>query len=123
MVNQLKEIVSDGSHPGRYTQCIIEIPSGKVNLARHHGGGAGLSVYGMAVGVVWHMLYLNSTPIPVTEIEWTGGFSKEKRAAIAKKIYPQYDPAQDKGNDISDAIALALWWIEIGSKRKEIAHV
>ncbi len=99
---------------------VIEITSGKVNRNRHGGGGAGLAVYGMAVGMIvqacskWVPLDRLHTP---TENEWTGSTSKAKRIRIAQAEYPDNDAKADPGADMADAIAMCAWWRDIGSRK------
>lgn len=106
----LWEII-EGHQP---TAAIIEITSGKVNIARHTGGGAGLGVYGMAVGALWQACRLHpdcGAVHTVTENEWTRGFRKKAaRATRAVMIWPPYADVKDAGWDIADAICLLDWF-------------
>jgi hypothetical protein len=87
---------------------LIEVPTGRVHGDRHGGHGAGLSIYGMAVGAVLQLLRMNSVVDQVVcmTTQWTGGFSKDKRLILAKKIMPSFDWATDKGFDVADAAAM-----------------
>jgi len=95
---------------------IVEIPSGKVHRRlAGRSGGAGLSVYGMAVGVIlgvcnWHLgrRQLHG----VTENEWTGGVPKGKRCQLLAAQFPAYAErfARDPGGDVADALGLGEWW-------------
>lgn len=38
-----------------------------------------------------------------------GNATKEQMQAVIAQRFPQYDPAQDDGADIADALALILW--------------
>jgi hypothetical protein len=108
---------------------VVEIPSGKVSRKKRARGmnGAGLSVYGMAVG--YYLGWLNTVWMKrdderqvhvVTEFEWTnrriGGRNvaqtKEQRQAWVAQCHRKngYDPADDPGGDVADAIALGEWW-------------
>lgn len=94
--------------------CVIEIPSGKVG-ARHGGGGAGLAVYGMAVGIL--LGFVNSSLCggkadTVTETVWTRGVPKAKRRQLIAAQFPMYRRimSRDSGGDVSDAIGLGQWW-------------
>lgn len=91
---------------------VIEVPSGKV-VARHGGGGSGLAVYGFATGAIWQVCRSRGTSKTqaVTEA-WTGGHSKERRRKVALKAYPALADLKDPGYDISDAVALGVWWLE-----------
>lgn len=99
---------------------IIEITSGKVGRKRHRGSGAGLAVYGMAVGGIWREAegWLRSLPVNkrgqihlVLENTWCRGISKEARAAAVAVMFPQYKVENDPGFDIGDSIALAAWYL------------
>lgn len=99
----------------RPSHIVIEIPSGKVNEARHRGRGSGLSVYGFAVGHVreccrqWVRSF-GGELISIMETEWTGGHGKDKRRLVAGRVWPELEKISDPGADIADAIALAEWW-------------
>jgi Holliday junction resolvasome RuvABC endonuclease subunit len=89
---------------------VIEDTSGKVGR-RHGGGGAGLAIHGKAVGyfLAW-MEQRHPRVEAVLENEWTRGRSKASRQRLVALEFSAYDPAQDRGGDVSDAIALAQWW-------------
>lgn len=94
------------------TQVIIETPSAHVG-ARHKGSGAGLAVYGAAVG--WLAAYcrfaLRVEVEPVSVDEWKSG-ARGKPHALAAAMYPRgYDAKADKGGDAADAILLARYWL------------
>lgn len=82
--------------------------------------GAGMSVYGMAVGaVLWEVHKIKGVGRYeiVDANEWTRRghrqISKTKRNAELELIYPnQYRVKQDPGGDIGDAISMGLWWLE-----------
>lgn len=110
IANRLHTDVIARHHP---QICVIEITSGKVNRQRH-GGGAGLGVYGMAVGYLIRSLESSGCDagariVPVEENLWTGGHSKEKRRRVAARLFPAYDPNKDRTADLADAICLAYW--------------
>ena len=91
---------------------LVEITSGKVNRHRHKGGGAGLAVYGMAVGVIWaevRRAFPAARAIP--ENTWTRGVSKRTRATAVAAAFPRYQAAGDPGLDAADAIGLAWWYV------------
>ena len=105
----------------RPTIIVIEWPSGHVGANRHKGGGAGLSVYGAAVGGLWREAEAWKRAQPaddqariliqlVTETQWTAGIPKGRRQAAMACEYPTYDPELDPGGDVSDALGLGLWW-------------
>ena len=109
---------------------VIEDTSGKVSR-RHGGAGAGLAVYGKAVGAVWRtavdmsvadarnriaMGLLAATGeaaavVMVPENEWTGGIGKRRRAMRIAAEFPGYRIEQDPGGDAADAIGLGRWWL------------
>ena len=96
-------------------EAIIEIPSGKVHL-RHGGGGSGLAAYGFATGAIRQACrdQLGRENVYSPNESWTGSHSKEKRKRVAMKAFPDLKSFKDPGMDISDAIALSIWWKEIG---------
>lgn len=118
---------------------VVETSSGKVNRKRHKGGGAGLAIYGAAVGSLWRLarawrritgnprksaVWL-ADPLPVyrfTEVEWIGGRSKETRQRIAARAWPGYNPDDDKDFNMSDAIALAVWYCTVHLPQKHLAR-
>ncbi len=97
---------------------VIEIPSGHVGY-RHKGGGAGLSIYGLAVGRLWGVCLQYQAEAggcgisvqPVTEA-WTDGKPKADRHYILEHIYDMYQMKKDPGGDIGDAIGVGQWWLE-----------
>lgn len=94
---------------------VIEDTSGKVS-GRHGGGGAGLAIYGKAVGEIRRaMLHTGVRVECVLENEWTRGMGKKgQRMLWCRAAYPtQYDAEQDKGGDVADAIKLGRWWLEV----------
>lgn len=104
---------------------VIESSSKHVNRS-HRGGGAGLAHYGEAVGAVCAWLVARGYPIHrVPANEWTSGYksignrrkkaTKEQRQTIIGIEFPKYMAKavamEDRGMDISDAIALGSWWL------------
>ncbi len=88
---------------------VIEWTSGKVGL-RHKGRGAGLAIYGAAVGAIAGAVHAyNCEFAPVKENDWIKGRSKRTRQIEALQ-FKEYNPKEDRGYDVSDAIALGLWW-------------
>ena len=109
---------------------VVEIPSKHVAKKRHKGAGAGLAIYGYAVGVIWQsccnaihqITYTSSDKMQIVGIdaqEWTGGNSKASRARIIKAVYPEYKIEADPGGDVADAIGLAKWWAD-GERLREV---
>ena len=101
----------------------IEITSGKVGTNRHKGAGAGLATYGMAVGFLWCVAanWLRQLPaeqqgqtevVVVKENDWTRGVPKADRIAAVAAEFSQYNPIEDPGGDLADAIALGQWHIK-----------
>ncbi len=95
---------------------VIEWTTGKVGRRRHHGGGAGLAVYGVALGALWQAacFYTKSSGGRVelvAENDWTDGRPKAERTAAIARLYPQYQAERDPGGDMADAIGLGGWWI------------
>lgn len=104
---------------------VVEDTSGKVARRHGAGGGAGLAVYGKAVGYlarvadVWAELLPSQRSVElVLENEWTAGERKEARVRRVALEYPGYDPAKDPGGDVGDAIALAAYWQRIMNMRR-----
>jgi len=104
---------------------VVEVTSGKVNRARHGGGGAGLGVHGMAVGTLWTMGLMwrpaggaGPTVTPVPENVWKAGFGKLKSAHVAKRYFEQYDPSTDPEFNIADAVALAVWYYTLWMRKR-----
>lgn len=101
----------------RPTTILVEWPSGKVGK-RHHGYGAGLSVYGCGVGGIeaecrhYSKTVHGCEVIPILENDWTRGVPKRDRQLAVASEYPAYRIADDPGADVSDAIGLALWWLK-----------
>jgi hypothetical protein len=100
---------------------LLEWPSGHVGRKRHHGGGAGLSIYGAACGSLWRECVAWRRSLPpeerieviirlILESEWTRGIPKQDRAAVVAATFPEYRPEDDTGMDISDALGLAVWY-------------
>jgi len=95
---------------------VIEWTTGKVGRRRHHGAGAGLAVYGAALGALWqaacfHARQAGGRVELAVENEWTDGRPKAERAAAIARLYPQYQAERDPGGDMADAIGLGGWWI------------
>jgi len=106
---------------------VIEVTSGHVNKGRHKGAGAGLGIYGMAVGELhrqckwWASLHSHGQCYPqvhrIEENLWTARRPKMEsrngkvsRVDLARGLFGQYDPAQDPGGDLADALMLNCWF-------------
>lgn len=93
---------------------VIEVPTRSVGL-RHKGKGAGLAIYGMAVGAAcWEASVFGSSLVCVDANTWTGGVSKFKRQHLIAAEFPEYKEQldRDRGGDLADAIGLCLWWYQ-----------
>lgn len=93
-------------------QIIIEDTGSHVHAGRA-GAGAGLMVYGKAVGYFLRICEQEIGHKNVLCVEaqvWSRGIRKEKRQAYIAAQFRQYDPKRDRGFDISDAIALGQWF-------------
>lgn len=97
---------------------VLEVPSGKVH-GYHRGGGAGLSIYGMAAGVAldvaWHYGWeCRRRGIEIKPVDanlWTRGVRKSHRQRCMAHDYQGiYDPRRDPGGDTADALGLLQWW-------------
>lgn len=100
---------------------LMEDTSGKVSRRHGKGGGAGLAIYGKAVGEVRRAMMITGVRVEcILENEWTRGCSeKAERKLWCQAAYPtQYDPAKDEGGDVADAIKMARWWLEVQRLRK-----
>lgn len=112
---------------------VIELPSPHV-FSRHGGGGKGLTVYGFAVGLLVGPclraaeLQRVGCLIGVAPENWTGGRKKTESRAEVLATFPSVAAtllAKDGGGDISDAIALGLWFQREGRQavlKSRFAH-
>ena len=93
---------------------VVEDTSGKVGRGRHGGGGAGLAVYGKALGYLIRVVEeaTGREPALVLENVWTAGKSKAVRQRRVAATFPGYPADDDPGGDVADAIGLAAWWID-----------
>jgi hypothetical protein len=100
---------------------VVELPVEK-QYTTTPGKKSGFAVWGLAAGAIWtvavdwaeneclaggpgaHVVHRVSNTL------WTRGKSKDDRRIVAKGAMKEYDPANDPGGDMSDAIALGLWW-------------
>jgi len=107
MAYDLQQLVEE-FQPGA---AVLEIPSKHVGK-RHNGKGAGLAIYGVAVGYLLAVTTsLVDHVLPVDAQEWTASGKKSDRVAVVKSLYPQYDPDGDPGSDVADAVSLGLWYL------------
>ncbi len=110
LADEIMDLIDE--YDGPRTLIVVEIPSGHVNRGRHGGGGAGLSVYGMAVGYLLGRLASVDVDVRmVLENDWTRGIPKGKRQQWVAARHRCYDASKDAGGDVADAIGLGEWWI------------
>ena len=97
---------------------VVEIPNQRVWI-RHAGGGYGLAVYGYTVGSVHAMFkgFVGADRVMAVDTNWMGSRSKEQLRAMALKRYPALAHVKDPGHDVSDAIALGIWWDQLGRRK------
>ena len=105
---------------------LVELPLGK-QYTRTPGKQSGMAVWGMAAGRVcgWleGRLSVEDEPpqvIVVSNTKWTRGKSKADRQIEVSVQFPAYRTSwldRDTGMDISDAIAMALWWSRRRTKK------
>lgn len=86
---------------------VIETP----NPRAYRTNGAGLTIYGMAVGFIVATVDASGVPYDcVDACDWTKGVEKGKRTRLIALKYPQYRMDADSGMDAADAIGLGDWW-------------
>ncbi len=102
-------------------QVLIELPDGKVHRRIAGAGhGAGLSLYGLAAGIIYATLAQAVRSRDgmrlhvVTPAQWTGRVPKARRAAALRLRFPELDLSADRGLDMADAIGLGLWFFGRG---------
>jgi hypothetical protein len=119
MAEDLRQLLNE-FEPGTV---VIEITSGKTSKRHGSGAGAGLGVYGMAVGYLWAVTdcWLRQLPaeqqgqtqiVPIRENLWCRGISKADRIAAVACEFPEYNPADDPGGDLADAVSLGQWYLK-----------
>lgn len=98
------------------TAIVVEIPSGKAGAGSKKGAKSSLAVYGYAAGCVRGWASRAGVPVlPIDERTWTqaAGVKKEMRPLTVQGLYPhQYDPDDDDGADMADAILLGRWALQ-----------
>jgi hypothetical protein len=105
---------------------VLEETSGKVARHKRASHGAGLSVYGMAVGALWYATWtavqncgvvVSGQPPrrvrTVLENVWTRRIPKRVRQRRIAMRYPSYaaQVAKDSGGDVADAIGIGEYWL------------
>ncbi len=112
MACDLRELITEC----RPRKVVIEVTSGKVaGRHRQRSQGAGLGVYGTAVGAMYavsliEMGWLRSRVVPIHENTWTHGVPKAQRQRHCAAAFPAYSMADDPGADVADAIGLGCWY-------------
>ena len=105
---------------------VIELSSGAPGTGSRSGASASLIMYGYATGAIDRELMHHPGVMALwryTEQEWIGrrggvATSKKARQATVQALYRDYDPQDDKGGDVSDAICLGLWFERGACDRK-----
>jgi len=91
---------------------VIETTTGKVGGKRHKGGGAGLSIYGVAVGAIWiSVLRLGYETNLIKENEWTGKIPKDERIENIALLVGDWILKGDPGGDAADAVGLGRYYL------------
>jgi hypothetical protein len=90
---------------------LLEDCSGKMNRMRR-GGGAGIDIYGKAVGFYWATVAKVAKVEMISSRVWTRGRPKGDRQDLISMQFSGegYVADDDPGGDTSDAIGMALWW-------------
>lgn len=101
---------------------LIEFTSGKVGRRHGTGGGAGLAIYGVAVGALWREVcawiryqlpedQINTEVVLIRENQWCRGVNKKDRQIAIAALFSAYRIEQDPGGDIADAVGMAVWYL------------
>lgn len=101
---------------------LIEMPLG-LQYTRHEQRKSGMAVWAGAAWSLWmvcvewaglqHKVYgAEKAIVPIANTEWTRGMDKDARQALVRTNCPKYSPKDDPGRDVSDAIALGMWWCQ-----------
>jgi Holliday junction resolvasome RuvABC endonuclease subunit len=106
MVEQVADLIREHAP----THAVVELPSAHVHRGKRAGGGAGLAIYGMAVGAVWQAVLGRVGGVALVDANlWTGRVNKAVRARRIQDMGLGYRMDQDPGLDGADAIGLGLW--------------
>ena len=98
---------------------LIETTNGKMHGNRR-GGGAGMAIYGMAVGAMFATARIMTSDVEaILESDWTRRIPKDRRQAKIRVCFPQYAKLyhEDPGADVADAIGIGLYWFELKARR------
>lgn len=114
LAQEVERLVSESHTRDLYVA--VEVTTGKVGQRHGQGGGAGLAVYGMAVGALFWAV---STSIPMARIVavrenvWTNRKPKAQRLELIALQFGIYGgfraDGRDPGGDAGDAIGIACW--------------
>jgi Holliday junction resolvasome RuvABC endonuclease subunit len=119
MREQLLEVLSEFAPQ----VVIIEMVTEKQHT-REPGKKSGLPIWGEAAGLLCgaameHADLVNASLVeashctiyPISNIAWTRGKNKDERQMLVLAMFPhQYNADSDSGQDMSDAIAMAIWY-------------
>ena len=96
---------------------IVEVPL-KRQYTTKKQRTTSMAVWAVAAGAFWgwmwavrHFYLPGLIVVPVSNVEWTRGSPKLMRQQKVVAMYRGYDPAKDPGLDVSDAIAMGLWYL------------
>jgi len=112
---QVREVIREHSP----STVIVECPTHKQHTRQAHKL-SGLPLWGMLSGAVYATCReMSGAPLCVDMVsnEWTRGTTKLARQRQIAAIVNSYHPTLDRGADVSDAIAMALWWLDEGAQR------
>jgi Holliday junction resolvasome RuvABC endonuclease subunit len=116
-VARIGEAVAQMLVESRASLVVVEVTSGKTYKKERASSLASLMA-AQASAVEAARGPGRGTPVhPVTELEWTRGVPKKKRASLVAATEPVYAAYahKDKGLDAADACGVGRWWI---SKRR-----
>lgn len=115
---RIKIIVEDVRSLIRIHKCdrvIIEVGKKPHGSVRQQSMGAGLIVYGMALGAVCLAVAESLESGRCEHVDanaWTRKKRKADRIAELAMYCPRYEPAKDPGGDAADAIDMGVWWLQ-----------
>lgn len=111
LVDELETVLADL----RPDLIVVEVTTGKVARRGRAGGGAGLGVYGMAVGAVYITArrFAGAETVGVYENDWTQGVPKSKRLGQIALAFPELVRSKAfQDADIADAVGVALYHLQ-----------
>ena len=118
MLDDFTAMLGQGAHDA----AIIEMPLTK-QYTKDPKKKSGFAVWAGAAWAFWATAraWPGCRTFPVSNTVWTRGKSKAERQRIAAIMHKGYDPAKDKGKDVSDAIMLGHYWLN-QQKKMEIVR-